>query len=196
MILNLLLPGITGLISFVIFVALLVAGVKSSNKGRVISSIAFLILFVGCFLWVAITGGDKVYRKGINALSTFYQPRTGEKIYSVLFGPSVTNCSKIINLTDQIVPRLDCCIWLEFQTCPAELRRIIALQNYTSTTFRSGDLDQHLPGYSPRPDWWKPAKLNSTITLLQSYKPENPNRDKILIFAADSTHVYYCDMAD
>jgi hypothetical protein len=187
---------ITGLTSFIFFISLLIAGIRLKSKVNIIGSLALFILSLTCFGLLLVMGAGKVYQRGVKAFAGFYQPRTSEKIYFVLFGRSIKDCSEIINLTDQIVPRLDCCIWLEFKTCPAELKRIIALEKYTSTTVASSDLDHHLPTYSPRPEWWTPHKLNTAVTLLRSYNPENPNRDKILIFAADSAHVYYCDMAD
>jgi hypothetical protein len=79
---------------------------------------------------------------------------------------------------------------------PAELNRIIAQHPYKATKFHSSDTLNYLPGYSPRPAWWKPQLLGDSVIVLQDYNSDNPNRDKVLIFAKDSSHAYYCDMAD
>jgi hypothetical protein len=125
------------------------------------------------------------------------RPRTGEEIYTALFGRARPGCVRIIHYQDQIVPRLDCCIWLEFSACPAEIRRIAA----NDTAFRA--VSQTVPlalpdtvNYSPRPAWWRPGKLGRAALLRRKFQPDNPNRDQLLIFSPDSTHAYYCDMAD
>ena len=125
-----------------------------------------------------------------------FKPRTGSEIYYALFGKPVDNCSKVINQKDQIVPRLDCCIWLQFQTCPKELNRIIKQQSFKATTFFSMDTTSYMPDYNPKPPWWKPQVLGDSVIVLRNFNFDNPNRDIILIFARDSSNVFYCEMAD
>jgi hypothetical protein len=125
------------------------------------------------------------------------KPRTGDEIYRELFGSAPPGCLHVLRHQDQIVPRLDCCIWLEFNACPAEIKRILA----NDTAFRP--MNQAVPtllpdtaNYSPRPPWWQPSKLGRAALLRRKFQSSNPNRDQILIFSPDSTHAYYCDMAD
>ena len=134
----------------------------------------------------------KTYHKVTNA----FRPRSGIEIYTALFGQPNDNCVTVTNKKDQVVPRLDCCIWLEFTTCPTELKRVISQYPYKATKHLSADTSSYLPTYSPRPFWWTPQTLGDSITIMQDFNFDNPNRDKVLIFSRDSSHVYYCDMAD
>jgi len=192
-------PIAIGIITFIIFIFLLVTRIKIKSLKRVFIGLGILGFTVFCFFWLGIIAAGKAYTKGSEILidvKKSFEPRTGEEIYNTLFGPPADNCLTVLNKTDQIVPRLDCCIWLDFRTCPLELRRIIALEKYKSTVYNSIDTAEYIPTYSPMPVWWTPYKLNKTITVLTTYDTANPNRNKILIFAKDSSHAYYCDMAD
>lgn len=58
------------------------------------------------------------------------------------------------------------------------------------------DTTSYIPDYNPKPQWWKPQVLGDSVIVLRVFNFDNPNRDKILIFARDSSNVFYCDMAD
>lgn len=187
---------ITGFL-FMTFLYLLLTGLKNRRKKLVYNSLFFLLLTLGTGVWTGYLFASKAYNKIKNAkLDNPFKARTGNEIYTALFGTPEQNCVEVINKMDQTVPRLDCCIWLEFKTCPSELKRIIALQPYKNIAVSSGDTTGYIPNYSPRPDWFKPAVLEDGIVKLQHYNPDNPNRDQILFFSRDSTHAFYCDMAD
>jgi hypothetical protein len=110
-----------------------------------------------------------------------FKGRSGSEIYEALFGARQQNCVQVINKKDQVVPRLDCCIWLEFKSCPTELRRIIAQGEYRKSVMAAKDSTSYIPNYSPRPEWFRPAVLGDSIVIWQQYNPEDPNRDQILI---------------
>ena len=132
----------------------------------------------------------------ITGLLNAFKPRTGIEAYTALFGKPVEDCVAIENFRDQTVPRLDCCIWLEFKTCPKELSRIILTDSFIMSKHLSLDTNSYVPDYSPKPYWWKPNTLSDTVVVMRKFDFENPNRDKILIFSNDSSNVFYCDMAD
>lgn len=182
---------------FIIFCAFLVYGlIRKKRKAIYISIVALIVTFISG-IWSVYLFTSKAYKKvsAINIDNPF-KPRTGLEIYTALFGKPVENCIIVTNNYDQLVPRLDCCIWLEFKTCPNEIRRISALEPYERNDFPANDSDSYVPTYSPRPEWFKPHILGDSIIVLQKYNTENPNRDQILIFSKDSTHAFYCDMAD
>lgn len=129
-------------------------------------------------------------------MKALVRPRSGIEIYSAIFGKPGNNCVIVINKMDHIVPRLDCCIWLEFRTCPAELKRIISQDSYKRLRHFSKDTGLYIPDYGARPEWWSPQGLGDSVTVMQKFGIDNPNRDKIFVFSEDSSHVYYCDMAD
>ena len=72
--------------------------------------------------------------------------------------------------------------------------KYVALQSYEKAVLAAADSSSYIPTYSPRPEWFKPGALGDSIILLQHNN--NPNRDQILLLAKDSTHAFYCDMAD
>ncbi len=137
--------------------------------------------------------GKKTYRRAAEAV----RPRSGEEIYTALFGPAQPGCVRVLHYQDQVVPRLDCCIWLEFSTCPAEIKRIIAADSgfhAISQPIASSYCDTL--GYSPGPAWWHPVRIGRAALFRRKFRLDNPNRDQLLIFSSDSTHAYYYNMAD
>ncbi|MGI4763108.1 MAG: hypothetical protein ACRYF0_20510 [Janthinobacterium lividum] len=170
------------------------AGSVLRRKSR-LALLAALALVAG--IGLAGRAGYVVWHKAKGRVAHALKPRTGDEIYRALFGPALPGCLHVLQYQDQIVPRLDCCIWLEFTACPAEIKRILA----NDTAFRA--VNQAVPAllpdtahYSPTPAWWRPGKLGRAALRRQKFRPSNPNRDQILIFSPDSTHAYYCDMAD
>jgi hypothetical protein len=106
--------------------------------------------------------------------------------YENMFGKSTTGCVHVSNSMLPVVPRIDCCTYLEFRTCPEELKRIIAQSRYEPAT------DKTTPGTPPA--WWQPAALGSNAISLSC----SPDEDsyQLLLFSADSTHAFYCYSTD
>ncbi len=166
---------------------------------RIILSLLFLCVAVGSLFLLGVYAASKAASKVTQTVAVVkqnFKPRTGNEIYFALFGKPVDKCLRVINKKDQVVPRLDCCIWLEFETCQKELNRIIGQQRYKTTKYISSDTLSYVPTYSPKPLWWTPRLLGDSVIVMQDFNFDNPNRDKILIFTNDSSHAYYCDMAD
>ena len=122
--------------------------------------------------------------------------RSGTKIYAALFGEPSEKCVKVIQSTDQLVPRIDCCIWLEFSTCPKELKRIAGKQPYEFKRYAAADTFRYTTVMGAEPAWWKPYLLGDSVCMLTDLKPEDPNHAHFLLFSKDSTRAFYCDMAD
>lgn len=174
---------------FLASVFLFFYGIRRKNRRSIYASLLFLVLAFGAGAWTIYIFTSKAFDKVRNiTLSNPFKARTGNEIYEALFEAPAQNCVRVINNKDQIVPRLDCCIWLEFTTCPPELRRIIAQHPYKSTAYA--------PDYSPKPAWFKPELLGDSAIAVRHFNPDNPNRDQVLLFSKDSTHAFYCDMAD
>jgi hypothetical protein len=189
----------TSIISGLIFIFFIVTGIIRKSVLQIISSLLFLgISAVSLFfLAVALTSkASSELKESVSSVKQKFKSRTGDEIYYALFGKPVDKCLKVINQSDQVVPRLDCCIWLEFQTCPTELNRIAAQEHFKATKYISGDTATYIPHYSPKPEWWTPQLLGDSIIVLRDFNFDNPNRDKMLMFAKDSSHAFYCDMAD
>ena len=177
---------------FLGFLFFIVLGVMNKNKSQIFIASGFLSLTFATSIWIIYSLTIKSYHK----LAEVLRLRDGIEIYTALFGKPVSNCLTVINKADQIIPRLDCCIWLEFETCPLEMNRIISLEDYSTVKYISSDTSFNIPDYSPKPAWWTPSVLSDSVIVMQSQQPDNPNRVKISIFAEDSSHVFYCDMAD
>ena len=170
---------------FIVFVFLLFTGIIKKSRKAVYFSLLFLLFAIGTGIYTGFLFARKAYhviRTGKNPLK-----RSGIEMYTALLGKPETNCVTVINSKDQYVPKLDCCIWLEFNTCAAELKRIIALQPYEKST-------PEPPGYGPMPEWFKPESLGAGSNALY-YSPDS-NHGYSLYFSKDSTQAYYCDMLD
>jgi hypothetical protein len=179
-------------IFFIAFVFFFIMGMTKKYKKDLLISAVFFFLSGAMAIWGFTVFADKA----IGYTGRFFRPRTGMEIYTALFKAPETKCVSVPNHKDQLVPRLDCCIWLEIRTCPQEIIRIVAQRNYTSTTHFASDTSGYVPDYSPRPDWWTPIELGDSVTVLRDFTFDDPNHDKVLVISKDSTHAFYCDMAD
>ena len=131
--------------------------------------------------------------------------RSGMEMYTAVLGKPETNCVTVINSQDAYIPKIDCCIWLEFTTCPKELARIIterelkfiqAATRYPGDSSTAVTSENSFPNYSPKPNWFVPENLGAGYLTFQKFNPDDPNHDLILFFSKDSTRGYYCDMAE
>jgi len=128
-------------------------------------------------------------------LKDMFKPRDGKQIYKALFGAPVDSCISVINYKDQVVPIADCCIWLQFKTCPAELKRIIAQEKYERNRYKATDTISYMPSYQERPEWWTPYKLSYEVNVMRKLRSYSGLREQLLIISKDSSAAFYCDMA-
>lgn len=109
------------------------------------------------------------------------------------FKKPVDGCVTFINFKDQIIPKIDCCIWLELKVCPIELNRIIALKKYQKTRLKKSDSLSFVNYFNDKPIWWTPQILGDSVT---KYNIKfNQDSEQTLIFGDDSSHIFLCDQA-
>lgn len=120
-------------------------------------------------------------------------PKSPEEIYSILFNQPLENCVSVKNTKDQLLPVLDCCIWMEIQICPAELNRIIQQKKYELTVYASKDSLDLTNSFPDKPSWWNPRLIQDTIFKLR-YSTD-PKKVQTLFFGSDSSRIFLCDMA-
>ena len=186
---------------FVAFVILLITGIVKQNRKLIYMSLLALFLAIVGGLVIGVIIGKKAYTV-IKTAENPFRKRTGMQIYTALFEQPVTNCVRVINSQDAYIPRIDCCIWIEFTTCSEELKRIIATKKLMPVASQAqliGDsvvsvLD-NIPDYGS-PTWFNPKNLGEDFITLRKHERDNPNWDLILYFSKDSTHAFYCDMAE
>jgi hypothetical protein len=170
---------------FVTFLLILLIGVFRKNRVIVISSLFTLLIALGTSFWTAYSFINKSYNKVAETL----KPRTGEEIYSALFGKPENECLKVLNYQDQIVPKIDYAIWLHLETCPKELNRILKHHEFTVNKVSSLDLDAN------GPSWFNPETLGDSIMVFVYNKDEYGNGQAIYS-SMDSTEVFCKDVWD
>ena len=163
---------------------------NSISKSRFILFLISGIVLIGALY--LYTGSSKI-KADLSRLVKNSSPKKGEEVYNLLFKKPQDGCLKIIHFKDQVIPTIDCCIWMEVELCPAELSRIIQHKNYQAFTFGKSDSLQFLASYVDRPDWWTPQALGDSLTKL--YFKFDEENDQTLFWGKDSSHVYLCDQA-
>lgn len=148
-----------------------------------------------CLLLLAGTAARTAYvfvRKSYAHLAAVGQPRTGSEIYTALFG-SPAACLKVVKQQDQVVPRIDYAIWLEFETCPAELRRMLAQHKYVAT--KEATSGWNTSGPSAGDNWFKPEALGDSVWVFR-YRKDDYGNGQTIFAALDSTKAYCLDVQD
>jgi hypothetical protein len=190
---------------FLLFVVLLFVGISQKKRKPIYIGLIFFLLAIPAGLYTSFLFAQKAYEKIKAAKIENPLKRTGMEIYTAVLDEPTLNCVTVINSQDAYIPKIDCCIWLEFITCPKELVRIIVkkeLKPLESEKRFNGDssvaviTEDGMPDYSPRPKWFEPKNLGADYITLRKYNPDDPNHDLILYFSKDSTRAYYCDMAE
>jgi hypothetical protein len=177
-----------GLIFF--FIVLLFVGIAKKRRKPIYISLIFFLLAIPSGLYTSFLFAQKAYEKiKTTKIENPFKRRTGIEIYTALFDKPETNCVTVINSLDPTIPKVDCCIWLEFTTCPRELARIINRKELKP-------FESEPPNYSSTPTWFEPKNLGPGYKTMRKYDPDDPNHDLILYFSTDSARAYYCDMAE
>lgn len=180
---------ITGL-SFLSFGLFLLLGILWKNKRLVLTSVFAFVVFL-CFAgWT----GYKFATKSYNKVAETLRPRSGDEIYDALFGKRQTDCVKIMNYQDQVVPKIDYAIWLHFDTCPEELKRILSRHEFSGGKVATNGWDGKIP-LGETLDWFKPTTLGDTI-LVYEYSTENSRNIQTIWASVDSTKVFCRDILD
>ena len=112
--------------------------------------------------------------------------RSGDEIYEAVFNAPKPDCVKIISYKDAQVPIMDNDIRLHFKTCPAEIKRILNLENYEQYIEQSGFC--HLPGNDTAFD------IRAIGDSICSFHRQHGGGATEIIMRLDSTEVYYYDV--
>ena len=181
---------ITGL-TFLIFLMTLLFGIFGKNKKLILTSLFAFIVFLGFAGWT----GFKVISKSYNKVADVLRPRSGDEIYDSLFGKRKSNCVKVLNYTDQVIPKIDYAIWLHFFTCPEELKRILSRHDFTSQKLSIKSLDAKIPYQGETSEWFNPTTLGDTI-IVYEYSTKNNRNIQTIWTSLDSTQIFCRDILD
>jgi hypothetical protein len=167
----------------------LIFGLTRKNKQlKLIAIFSFI-----AFLCLASLTGYKFITKSYNKIANTLKPRTGDEIYDSLFGNPKSDCVKILNSQDQMIPKIDYAIWLHFETCPEELNRILSLHSFSSEIISTKGLE--IDGPSANEKWFNPASLGDSI-LVFNYKKDDYGNGQTIYSSLDSTQVFCIDVLD
>jgi hypothetical protein len=182
--------------------------------------LAFLVLGFMLFLVYCLLKGNAIPRKQVVLISCFFlitifsiffltgirkinadlariihnsTRKSPAEIYSILFKNPMDSSITIVNLKDQLIPKLDCCIWMEVKILPAELKRISNQKSFEIFTYNKSDSLIFLKPFADRPAWWSPQDLGDSLTELH-FKFNKDNQQSIF-FGKDSTRIFVCDQA-
>ena len=183
------------LLAFLIFGFIMLL-IYALLKGIKLSRGIFLFP-LGCILVAIIViffyAGSEKISSDISRIINNSRSKSPNEIYTILFKTPVDSCITIVNLKDQVIPKVDCCIWLEVTVCPAEINRIANSKQYVKSTYIKSDSVIFLQPFYSRPKWWTPQNLGDSVTKLNI--TFNHNKQQSLFFGRDSTHAYICDEA-
>lgn len=152
----LILTLITGL-CFVLFMALGIIAIVRKNAKIVIPGLILLLIGGGFGIYTGII----FFYKAQNRLSKIIDWRTGDEIYTALFGEPEYDCLEMIGSQDRVLPKIDFAIYLSFKTCAGEMERITAQKPYEIDTLSKKDF--YYPSPSMDGHWFQPSLLGDTI---------------------------------
>lgn len=177
-------------VSFLFFLVILILGITKKDKKLKRSALLFFSAFIGLTSWTVFKIVHKSYSKVTEAL----RPRTGNEIYDALFGKRQTDCINILNYQDQIIPKIDYAIWLHFETCPTELKRILSKHKYTAGKRPTTDQDGKIP-FGETLNWVNPSILGDTI-IVYEYSTDDGRNIQTIWTNLDSTEAFVRDILD
>jgi hypothetical protein len=189
MITILILVIVTGLL-FIAFIATLITGLLRKKKKTVIASFVVLLSFLALASWT----GFRLLKKSYDKVTGAFRPRTGEEIYTSLFGKDESGCVRVTESIDQVIPRIDPAIWLRVETCPGELRRILSQRTYDFNKVETAQWNERLP-YGESINWINPQAMGDTILVFE-YASESGRNIQTLWVSPDSTKVLCRDVLD
>lgn len=174
---------------FIVFLLFTLIKRKLTKSKNLLSLAIFLISILALFLY---TGSHKI-KSDISRFVQNTSPKKAEAVYSLLFKNPKDSCLKVLNFKDQVIPKIDCCIWMEVEVCREELIRILSRKKYTETVINKSDSLNFLTPFGDRPSWWTPQQLGQVFTKA-NIKFDQDN-EQTLFFGKDSSHLYLCDQA-
>ncbi|CAN5539789.1 hypothetical protein BH10BAC3_BH10BAC3_14370 [soil metagenome] len=107
-------------------------------------------------------------------------PKKFAEIYQLLFKKAIDSSISIIHLQDQVIPKIDCCIWIQLKVGPNELNRMLLVRKYKHSFYRQPDSTNFLQPFSDKPTWWRPQTIGDTITKA-SFHFSNGNEQTLFL---------------
>ena len=100
-----------------------------------LNPLLYIVGIISLFSLFAIflTRGTDKFNKDLSRIIKNSKPKSAEEVYSLLFNQPIDTCITFIHFKDQVIPKIDCCIWMELNVCPKEFLRIITLKKYQET---------------------------------------------------------------
>jgi hypothetical protein len=178
------------ILTFITF--LLFAVIKRVKLTKTNNLLFLAFCFIAILTLFFYTGTHKI-KSDISRFIQNSSPKKAEEVYTLLFKRPNDSCLTVSNFKDQVIPKIDCCIWMEVKICPSELIRILNRKKYTEKIFNKSDSLEFLNSFNDRPSWWTPQILVNNITKA-NIKFDQDN-EQTLFFGKDSSHVYLCDQA-
>lgn len=175
---------------FLLFLVTLIISLVWKKKPLKLTALFLFFSFICLTGWTVYKFVSKSYNKVTQSL----KPRTGDEIYNALFNKRQTNCVKVINYQDQVVPKIDYAIWLHFETCPEELKRILERHKFSAEKLPTKDWNGKIP-YGETLEWFNPTTLGDTIMVFE-YSTNNSRNIQTIWSNLDSTKVFVRDIAD
>lgn len=176
-------------LAFLLFFVILILGLTKKNKKLKLTALFLFFAFIGLTAWTCFKFVSKTYTKVTETL----RPRTGDEIYHALFGQRQTDCIKILNHQDQVVPKIDYAIWLHFETCPKEMKRILSLHDFKAEVVSTSGWDTNGP--LAHENWFKPETLGDSI-LVFTYNKDEYGNGQYIYSSLDSSKVFVKDILD
>lgn len=156
-------------------------------------NLLFISINLLLILLLLIVTGTKQLKNDIATIIYRSSPKKPAAVYSLLFQQPPEGCVHFIHFKDQLIPKIDCCIWMDVKVCPGELSRICKQKNYTATTVYSRDAAIFLKPFEERPVWWTPQILGDSFARM--HIKFNQYNEQTLFFGKDSSQVFICDQA-
>jgi hypothetical protein len=180
---------LSGLVFSFFLVMLFLSFAKRTKLLYLITLFIFL-----CFLGLGGMTVFKFVNKSYDKVAETLRPRNGEEIYDALFGKRQSDCVSVVNYQDQIVPKIDYAIWLQFETCPNEVKRIVSRYKFTERKIFTADLDMKIHN-NEYLDWFNPLILGDTI-LEYEYASIDRKNIQTIWTNLDSTKAFVRDVFD
>jgi hypothetical protein len=177
----------SGLVFIGFSVTLIVGIIKKNERLIIIAGMTFLL-----FIFISGYAGYKMITKTYIKVTQYLKPRTGEEVYAAVFGLPQNNCVKIQDYQDQVIPKIDYAIWLHFQSCPEELKRILSEHKFDEEKVLKRDL-YTVNGPLETDSWFKPNLLGDTI-LVHTYRKDVYGNNLMIYSNTDQTEVYCIDI--
>lgn len=179
---------ISGLLFLIFLTTLLWGLIKKRPYVLTVSLLSLLILFGTASRFVYLLA-SKSYQR----ISVMFTPRTGDEIYSALFGNTNHKCLRVLHHADQVIPKIDNAIWLYVETCPDELSRI--LQRHPFKVEKQSTQGWMPSGPSVNTDWFKPQSLGDSIWVF-IYNLDEYGNGQTIYSSLDSTKAFCIDVLD